>query len=434
MASRRRARGSIYKQRRNGVLEDVWTIAYRVNGRRFRERAFTDKAASEQLLSQRLRDAARDAVGIGDPYRKHRGRPLREHLEEFLAGIASRNRTSKHRKLMRARLLRAFDAMKAFAIADLELGKAEQWLAELLDDGVAVKTRDHYALALRQFGVWLLDSDRVARNPFHRLHGVGGTADVRRERLSLTAEQVQLLAAAAEQRPVQVYREGHPQAYPETLARYALQGRHRGLLYLFSALTGLRSSECKGIRWADIELGDKDGADAWVTPRPATTKAKRRDPLPLDPRLASLLTAWREDLGRREGRVPAPTAAVFHVPKNLPELLRKDAAWAEIPVVDDEGRRLDFHSLRATYATLLARAGVPMQIARRMIRHVDPKLTARHYEKLAREDLRAGSQLLATMFWTGSVGAQMGPCGSPEAAQHDTSRRDDGDERRRASS
>lgn len=433
MASRR-ARGSLYKGTRNGILEDVWTIAYRANGRRHKERAFTDKAASEQLLAQRLREAARDQVGLGDPFRKHRGRPLKDHLEEFLAGIASRNRTSKHRSLLRARLLRAFEGMNATAIADLELSRAELWLAELLDDGAAVKTRDHYALALRQFGVWLLDSDRAARNPFHRLHGVGRAADVRRERLPLTADQVQRLAAAAEQRPVQRYREKHPQAYPETVAKFALQGRHRGLLYLFSALTGLRSSECKGIRWADLELGDEHGADAWVTPRPATTKAKRRDPLPLDQRLATMLAAWREAEAKRTGKVPAPAAPVFHVPKNLPEQLRKDAEWAGIPLVDEDGRRLDFHALRATYATMLARAGVPLQVARRMIRHVDPKLTAKHYEKLQREDLRRGSYLLASMFWTGSVGAQMGASEPPNVAQPDSAEQSNNGERRRASS
>src|SRR5207245_6017532 len=39
-------------------------------------------------------------------------------------------------------------------------------------------------------------------------------------------------------------------------------------------------------------------------------------------------------------------------------------------------RRLRFHDLRATTATLLARAGVSLVIAQRILRHSDPRPTA----------------------------------------------------------
>jgi integrase len=251
-------------------------------------------------------------------------------------------------------------------------------------------------MALRQFGLWLLDSDRCGRNPFHRLHGVATPADTKRERLALTAEQVQLLVAAAEERPVAEYRKNHPQALPETLQRLARNGRHRGLLYLFAALTGLRRAECAGIRWADLQLVGETS----VTARAVTTKAKRREPLPLDQILARELLAWRKAVAQeRGGRVPPATEAVFAVPKNLTVQLRKDAKHAEIPLEDDHGRKLDFHALRATFATLLAKAGVPLQVGRGLIRHTDPKLTAKHYEKLALSDLRVGSLQVSSAFW-----------------------------------
>jgi len=403
MSPHRRARGSIYKRRRaDGTLEELWSISYRQvrGGRRVVERAFADLAASEQLLSKRLRDAARDEVGIGDPFRKHRGRPLSEHLAEFLGSLGSRNVSPRYRKLVRARLKSAFDGMGAKVIADLELARADQFLADLIEkQKKSVKTRDHYAMALRQFGLWLLDSDRCGRNPFHKLHGVATSADTTRERLALTSEQVQLLVAAAEERPVAEYRKKHPQSLPETLARLARNGRHRGLLYLFAALTGLRRAECTGIRWADLQLVGETS----VTARAVTTKAKRREPLPLDQILARELLAWRKAVAQeRGGRVPPATEPVFAVPKNLTVQLRKDAKHAEIQLEDDHGRKLDFHALRATFATLLAKAGVPLQIGRGLIRHTDPKLTAKHYEKLALSDLRAGSLLVASAFWEGA--------------------------------
>ncbi len=394
---RRRSHGSLYRRKlADGKLEKVWTIQYTANGKRQRERAYTDKKASEQLLAQRQREAARDEVGLGDPYRKHRARPLTQHVEDFLAGISSRNRTEKHRKLMRSRLLKAFREMKATSISDLDVAKAEVFLGRLMDEaGLSVKTRDHYATALGQFGAWLADLDRLPKDPFRRLGAVGKPSDASKERLALTAEQVKLLVEAAEGRSRDNYRDANPDAHEVTLERFRWIGWRRGTLYLFVALTGLRKSECRSIRWADLELG----VDAWVTPRAKFTKAKRKDPIPLDPVLAERLRKQRTETARRTGRAVPPRSLVFEVPNNIAERVRADAKHAGIPVVDDEGRTLDFHALRSTFATLIARAGVPMQTGRRLIRHVDPKLTAKHYEKLGREDLRDGARLLSESFW-----------------------------------
>lgn len=403
----RRARGSLFRRRRAGRLEDVWTIKFRLsNGKVRTERAYSDKAASEQLLAQRLREAAREEVGLADPYRRHRRRPIAEHLADFLAGIGSRHRTAKHANLIRARLQRAFEAMSAANLDDLDQARAEGFLCRLLADGSSVATRDHYAHALRQFGAWLVDTDRAPRNVFHRLRPVRRPADVTRRRLALDPQQVLRLVEAAEVRPVQCYRKSHPQAQPETLERLARAGRQRGLLYLFSALTGLRSSECKGIRWRDLDLAE---GNAWVTPRAETTKNRKTEPLPLDEQLAGRLREFRTAAAQGGRGVPPATAAVFHVAKNLPEQLRKDAEWAEIPVVDDDGRRLDFHALRATYATLIARAGVPLQMGRRLIRHTDPALTAKHYEKLSQANLRDGTDLAGGLFWREALSPQVTP-------------------------
>ena len=53
-------------------------------------------------------------------------------------------------------------------------------------------------------------------------------------------------------------------------------------------------------------------------------------------------------------------------------------------------RKLRFHDLRATTATLLARAGVPLVIAQRILRHSDPRLTANIYSRVDLADLQAG--------------------------------------------
>jgi hypothetical protein len=81
----------------------------------------------------------------------------------------------------------------------------------------------------------------------------------------------------------------------------------------------------------------------------------------------------------------APNALVFR--KGMPRMntLRKDLAAAGIPFKTDDGV-VDFHALRVTYCTLLARAGVGLAQAQRLMRHSDPKLTANIYTRLELSD------------------------------------------------
>jgi integrase len=53
-------------------------------------------------------------------------------------------------------------------------------------------------------------------------------------------------------------------------------------------------------------------------------------------------------------------------------------------------RPMRFHDLRGTTATLLARAGVGLVVAQRILRHSDPRLTANIYSRVDLSDLQAG--------------------------------------------
>ena len=70
---------------------------------------------------------------------------------------------------------------------------------------------------------------------------------------------------------------------------------------------------------------------------------------------------------------------------------------AGIPVVDARGEKLDVHALRYTAATRMARNGVPLAVAQRLLGHSDPKLTAQVYTQLDTEDLRGAVERLPTL-------------------------------------
>src|SRR3954467_3423684 len=59
--------------------------------------------------------------------------------------------------------------------------------------------------------------------------------------------------------------------------------------------------------------------------------------------------------------------------------LLKDLEKCGIKGVDDQGRHLDFHALRHTFATLLASSGVAPRVAMELMRHSDMRLTAKTY-------------------------------------------------------
>ncbi len=56
--------------------------------------------------------------------------------------------------------------------------------------------------------------------------------------------------------------------------------------------------------------------------------------------------------------------------------------------------KLDIHVLRGTCASRLARAGVPLVHAHRLLGHSDPKITAQRYTHLGVEGLRGAMACL----------------------------------------
>jgi hypothetical protein len=105
--------------------------------------------------------------------------------------------------------------------------------------------------------------------------------------------------------------------------------------------------------------------------------------LPLRDETAKALAAFTEKR--------LPMRPVFATPKSwrAAECLSADLAAAKIEETDASGRVVDFHALRTTFGTSLARGGVSLQVAQRLMRHCTPTLTANVYTVLGRDDERA---------------------------------------------
>ena len=140
------------------------------------------------------------------------------------------------------------------------------------------------------------------------------------------------------------------------------------LPYLVLLLTGLRRTEFEALEWGDVIL---DTPRPFFRVRASTTKNHKSATIFLHPDLIGLLQQHRRDSHGDEERVFKCCPSV--------EELKADLAAAEIPFIDEQGRRFDVHSFRHTLATILANSGVPRRVAMDMMRHNDSRLTDKTY-------------------------------------------------------
>ena len=184
--------------------------------------------------------------------------------------------------------------------------------------------------------------------------------DIRHERRKLTPEEVRLLLQAARKGP----------------ADHGMTGRDREMLYHLALETGLRWSELYSLKPTNFSF---DTAPPTVKVEAAYSKHRREDILPLRPETAQKL---REYLALK-----LPSTPAFPMWKDKgAKMIRKDLAAAGIAYQDESGRFADFHSLRHSYISNLARSGVHPKVAQSLARHSTIVQTMDRYTHMRLED------------------------------------------------
>ncbi len=356
---------------RNGVLREslLWWIQYRENGRRIRGSLGTTERVDAELLAAKVRERLRlKAAGLLDPHDDLRGLPLHKHVLAFRTLLRSRGVTAGHLKDRMACLVEVLRATGVRRLVDLNADAVGARLTELRRQGAATRTANRRFAAVRAFSRFAVESLRLARDPLVTLRAANESGDKRRVRRAPTVEELARLLDAADRRPVvQAEGRGYHLKDPER-ERLVRLGRSRRTAYLLLVSTGLRRNEGATLEWKNLNL---DAATVTVEARYA--KNRKEATLPLPRPVVDALLAWR-------GAGAAPTARVF--PDGLPGMrtFRRDLDFAKVPYRTDAGV-LDVHSLRVGFATALARAGVPLALAQRLMRHSDPRLTSATYTR-----------------------------------------------------
>ncbi|MCP3913932.1 MAG: site-specific integrase [bacterium] len=246
------------------------------------------------------------------------------------------------------------DMCRFVVVQDIDEAHALRALAKLTEDGLSVSTRNAFRQACRSVTRWLYREGRLKRDPLAQLDKAKGDSDGGRRALS----------AGEQRRLVETTRTGP--------TRGCLTGEARSLMYLLALTTGLRRGELLALRRSDLVLDDDNPV---VTVAHGHAKNRKNTRIPLQPEVAAVLRGFLLDA--------LPVSPVFRGAGRhyrAAEVLDHDLEAAGI-LRETEAGRCDFHSLRTSFVTSLARAGVSVAQAQRLARHCNPSLTTGIYTK-----------------------------------------------------
>lgn len=336
----------VYQPKRKGPRQKLSQENYRGRYRLPWERKITDvtlettdKRIAEQRLAATVKEAQDEHAGIiaPKPMRDAASTPLVDHLADLVAHLKAAGRAKQYYQRVDVRAKVVFDGCGWTYMRDVS---AESFLAWRERQTLANKTLNHYLDSVNVLFNWMQRQLRVPTNPLRMVDKLRVAGHEVVNRRALTDGEAERLLTVA--------------------------GRRRSL-YLAAMLTGLRRGELKALQWGDVHL---DAVKPFLAVRASTTKNGKGATIWLRDDLADALREMKPDNVR-------PIDRVFRMPKS--ERYAADLAAAGIEREDAQGRKVDFHALRHTLATNLARAGVPPRVAMEVMRHSDMRLTMKTY-------------------------------------------------------
>lgn len=339
-------------------LSETYFVKYR--GRRWPLETTDLQTAWSRFraLQKRLRD---EELGIATPEQDHAAKPLAGHLDDFLGHLRAKGTSAKQIETYRTRLTNLAALAGWRRITDISRERALHALARLVSEqGRSQRTRNHYTTHLKAFAAWLVDAERLTRDPVRKLAKVKVT-EHRHKRRTPTDDEVRLLMTATDT--------------PAARSRRGMTGPQRALGYRICMATGFRANELRAL---SRECFDLDGATVTLPARREKRRRGARQPLP--GWLVAELRAW----------FAAGGECWSAFPENFPgRLLKADlkAAGVAVKVAGPEcDLFVDFGSLRKWYISrLVEQPGIDPKTLMDLARHSTADLTLKLYAE-ARDD------------------------------------------------
>jgi integrase len=300
-----------------------------------------DKRVAQQRLEQIVRDKQMEQSGMIAPeaIRTAALSPTEEHQKQFVADLRALNRDDVYVYNVNSQIRKLIRDCGWKALRDITADSFQTWRAK---QNKAPKTLNEYLGSVSTFLSWLEKHERIVRNPLKHVQKVQTNGKQVRPRRAFSEAEMQSLLVAAGPRKV---------------------------LYLAAVFTGLRRGELAELERDDIHLEE---GKQFLNVRASTTKNHKQAVIALHPDVVKELSILLDKL-------PSAEKNVFGGLMPTMERFKADLKAAGITFINEKGLRADFHSLRHTLATNLARAGTAPRVAMEIMRHSDMRLTAKTY-------------------------------------------------------
>ena len=353
--------GKLSKTGNVSVQVDTWTAKFRDENDKIRcvPTKTTIRSIAEGMLVQYEKEVARIKTGVITRDELNRAQfkqtPLDDLLEQFRTKMTADGSTAKHIKDVMRQISTLFAVCEIDSVTKIRRETVERWIANEVKSKIrSARTINTYIATVKSFVQYLTDTDVFPSHPLKSIRKLNEELDQRKIRRALTQEEIdRLLSATATSGATR--RVGSPD--------------ERVLIYRLLLGTGLRSTELSLLTPSQIDF-----EHCQIRIEAAKTKNKRSDILPLHPDLVQSLKERIKATGIK------PHERFFHHDN---EMIRRtfyaDLENAGIERIGSDGRCIDVHSLRKTFGTLLAKAGVPLTTVQRLMRHSTPLLTAKLY-------------------------------------------------------
>lgn len=230
--------------------------------------------------------------GIVDEVIEEAKKPLSEQMEDFRQHLIAKNDTETHVKNTVNMIAYVAANQRWRDTRSLTATSMEMFLNYIRNErNLSIGRLNHYIRAVKSFSRWLLDNDRIEKDPFRRIKVLNDATDQRHHRRALSADEFALLIEAA--------RTGPP--------IQEISGRDRVVLYYIAAWTGFRKRELGSLTMRHLAL---DAPVPYVTVPASYSKRKRNDTQFLHPGLVTILREWPAK------KKPQPDEHLFPVSKS----------------------------------------------------------------------------------------------------------------------
>ena len=352
--------GKLSKSGKVNVQSDTWTAQFTDETGTVRRVSTktTNRSVAEEMLARHEAEIDRLKSGVVTREELERMKirhvTLDEVLERFRTKMVADGNTVKHINGTMQQVASLLMESNIDSIAKLRRETVECWIVnEIQKKTRSPRTINAYLVSIKSFVRYLADIDVLSGNFLKSMRKQNEEIEKRKNRRAMTTEEVERFLQAVETRKY----------------RAKKQAEERSLVYNLLLGTGLRSTELSLLTPSQIDF-----ERCRLHIETAKTKEKKGDVLPIRADLVQSVKEWVDAHGIQ------PHERIFRFNNNsIRHSFYRDLKAAGIERVGADGRSIDVHSLRKTFGTALARAGVPLTTVQRLMRHSTPLLTAKLY-------------------------------------------------------